>query len=286
MNRENMGSRCIVFAADDMGRTDSVNEAILDAYDNGILTAASIMPGGDAFLPAAAAVRERTGISVGLHVTLCDGKAVLPHTSLPELTGSDGKFLESAAAVWRKLGKDNMLAQAAAEIEAQFDRLKSAGIQLDYVDSHHHLHMHPGLFATVCRIAAERGVAWIRIPNEPLSVVARFRARSRGLMPFAEWAVFGLLRKSNLSIAKKYNLHSTDSVYGLSGTGEMDESRVIGLLECMSVSAGTFINELFLHPDTSTAGGLMELDALKSQKVIAKLDSLGIKRIQYKINTI
>jgi chitin disaccharide deacetylase len=271
----------VVFAADDLGRSKSANDAIFDAHNEGILTAASLMAGGGAFQEAASIVRECKALAIGLHLTLCDGKAVLPHSSIPDITGADGYFAGGPAAVWIRLGNDKILRQAELEIDAQFDMLEAAGISPCYVDSHHHLHMHPGLFRLTCRIAAGRGVRWIRIPNEPLTIVLRLRSHQRGLMPFVEKAVFGMLKASSMKTAEKYGLRCARNVYGLSRSGGLDESYLLSLIELMADSQGPFVKEIFCHPDTATGAGLKELGALKSRTVLAKLDSFSIKRIGY-----
>jgi hypothetical protein len=242
------------------------------------------MAGGDAFVQAVTAAKERKGLSVGLHITLCDGKSVLLNSAIRHLADRNNFFLQSAATVWLKLSYKTIMAQAEAEVRAQFDRLEAEGIRPSYVDGHHHLHMHPGLFEVVCRIAAERGVLWIRLPAESLAIVAGFRSRSRGFMPFVEWAVFGVLQKLNRRTAKKYGLRCATKVYGLSATGDMDEKRVVRLLDRIANDKSSFMNELFFHPDLATESGLKELLLLKSQKLRSKLDSLCIKRIGYSVN--
>jgi|WetSurMetagenome_2_1015567.scaffolds.fasta_scaffold00013_102 chitin disaccharide deacetylase len=281
MTAPQKGSRFIVFAADDLGRSVSVNEAVFEAYESGLLTASSLMAGGDAFHQAAEALGGREGLDVGLHVTLCDGKAVLPHSDIPDLTLPDGSFFESPAAVWIGLSRKYLMAQAEREIEAQFDRLAAVGIKPCYVDSHHHLHMHPGLFGPVCRIAADRGVSWIRVPGEPARVVYGLSSGGRGLISFIEHAVFATLMPSNKRKAASHGLRCADRVYGLSHSGNITEEYLLALIESMAVSGGSFVNEIFCHPDKASAAGMTDLKALKSAAVAARLDSLGIKGIGY-----
>src|SRR5208282_4554305 len=85
-NMNFQGKGCVVIVADDMGKSASVNQAIAEAHDKGILTAASIMAGGEAFDDAVQTALDRSRLSIGLHLTLCDGKAVLPHASIPDIT--------------------------------------------------------------------------------------------------------------------------------------------------------------------------------------------------------
>jgi chitin disaccharide deacetylase len=275
-------SQYLIFAADDLGRTKSVNAAVCEAYDRGLLNAASIMAGGEAFLDAAGAAHDRPGLSIGLHVTLCDGMSVSPHSAIPDLTDANGQFRRNPAPVWISLGRRKVLQQAEREIEAQFDMVEAAGLRPSYTDSHHHLHMHPRLFDLLCRIASARGVSWIRIPNEPLRVVCRNRRVASMLMHLLEYAVFGILRSSNRDKAREYGLRYAAQVFGLSHTGCFDEEFVMYLIDSMASSGKPFMNEIFCHPDYSTDAGLKELLTIKSVTIAARLDSFGIKRIGYK----
>jgi predicted glycoside hydrolase/deacetylase ChbG (UPF0249 family) len=78
--------RFFVTVADDFGRTLSVNAAVAEAHDNGILSSASLMAGGEAFDDAVRISDARKTLSVGIHVTLCDGRAV----SAADRRGSKG----------------------------------------------------------------------------------------------------------------------------------------------------------------------------------------------------
>jgi hypothetical protein len=253
----------------------------MDAFDHGILTAASLMAGGEAFPDAVQSLRQRRGLAVGLHITLCDGMSVLSNADIPDLTCALGHLSGSAAATWIKLYRKHVLDQAEKEIEAQFNRLEAEGINPVYVDGHHHLHMHPGLFRAVCRIASRKGVHWIRITNEPFRAVCGPGSESRGIMPYIEWVVFRLLRKGNIDATERYGLSYARHVFGLSGTGHLGEEYILKLLELIALSDPSGVDEIFGHPDLSTERGLRELDAFKSKKIASRLDSLGIKRIGY-----
>ncbi|HAM51951.1 MAG TPA: hypothetical protein DCP92_15160 [Nitrospiraceae bacterium] len=266
----------LVTVADDFGRSSSVNRAIAEAYDKGIVTAASLMAGGEAFHEAVFMTRERNQLSAGLHVTLCDGRAVLPHLRIPDLTDADGFFYKDPVKAWLCI-KRPFLNQIELEIKAQFDRLEQSGIRPTHVDGHHHLHMHPRIFEMLCSQAARRGVEWIRIPKEPLSIVFRLRSPARGSMAFVEWAVFRTLRKHHERVARKYGLSVARHVYGLSRTDGIDEEYLLDILDHARIS----LDEIFTHPDTATQSGKRELQALTSARVRERVASLGISLTGY-----
>lgn len=269
--------RLLVVAADDFGRSHSVNQAVAEAHDRGILTAASIMAGGEAFQEAVYIARDRPRLSVGIHVTLCDGYSVLPHSRIPDLTGPDHQMEKSPSAAWLRFSRRGLLSQIDAEVEAQFDLIEKAGIRPTHINSHHHLHMHPLVFEVVCRHALKRGIGFIRFPAEPLPIIFRFRSHARGIMPFIEWAVFGMIGIYNVRTARRYGLCPSCHVYGLSRTEDIDENYLLEILSRF----GSPLNEIFLHPDSETEHGSRELGALTSPAVRHRLDSFGIKLFGY-----
>jgi hopanoid biosynthesis associated protein HpnK len=255
-----------VIVADDFGSSSSVNLAVAEAHDRGILTVASLMAGGAAFDEAVEIARKRRSLSVGLHVTLCDGRAVLPCSEVPGLADFRGHFENNPAMAWMKYRRPGLLGQLDREIEAQFDRLEKAGVRPTHIDGHHHLHMHPAIFELLCRHASHRGIRWVRIPREPLSLLLRFPSPGRGALPFIEWAVFAILGRMHGKKAREYGLRSIDAVYGLARTGQCDERYLKHIFD----RAGGSI-EIFMHPDTATASGQRELAALTSASVRAAL---------------
>jgi hopanoid biosynthesis associated protein HpnK len=278
MDTKNLNRRYLVIVADDMGRSSSVSRAIAEAHDMGIVTATSLMAGGEAVEEAVEIALKRSRLSVGLHVTLCDGRAVLPPSQIPDLVDPDGYFEKRPALAWLRYTKPGLLPQIESEIGAQFDRVQKSGIHPTHVDGHHHLHMHPSIFEVLCRQASQRGVGWVRLPRESLSLVLNLRSPLRGAMPFIEWAVFGVLGTYNLRIARKYGLRVACHVYGLSLTGSMDEKF---LLDVLNHSRGA-LSEIFTHPDISTESGIRELKAITSVKVRDRINSLGMTMVGYR----
>ena len=106
--------RRLIVNADDLGFSAGVNRGILEAYERGIVTSASLMVEG----PAAAAGVELAGErALGLHAVLDrDGELLVP----PERCGEE---LERQLARFREL----------------------AGREPTHVDSHHHVHRDPRL---------------------------------------------------------------------------------------------------------------------------------------------
>jgi len=272
--------RYLVVVADDFGRSASVNRAVAMACEAGFLTAASLMAGGVAFEEAVRLAEKYPGLSVGLHVMLSDGCPVLSPADIPDLVNDNGLFDESpmrAGIAYWKLRK-KAAGQIEAEVRAQFDKLEETGIRPTHVDCHHHLHMHPLLFAVIAKEAARRNVAWIRVPLEPWSLVFGLHSPILNTKAFFMRLLFGLIAIRNLRMARECGLRVTSNVYGLSGTGRMNEEYLLALLPYVK----GLVSEVYLHPDLDSSPGREEMKAATSERVLDRLKSFGLRLVGFR----
>src|SRR4051794_38240578 len=117
--------RELIVNADDFGLSSGVNTAVIQAWQKGILTSASLMPGGQAFDEAVDLARKNPGLQIGLHLTLVQGRAVLPPARIPGLVDGNGSFTNNPiAAGMRYFFLRDLRPQLEREIEAQILRLK------------------------------------------------------------------------------------------------------------------------------------------------------------------
>jgi len=82
----------LIVTADDFGMNLAVNEAVEKAFNDGILTCASLMMGGAAVKDAVERARRMKGLGVGLHITLADGRPTAMQAQVRGLLGPDGNF--------------------------------------------------------------------------------------------------------------------------------------------------------------------------------------------------
>ena len=71
--------RQLVVNADDFGFTRDVNQGIIEAHRNGILTATTIMSNGAAFDDAVRLAKENPALDIGVHLVLV-GQPPFPMT--------------------------------------------------------------------------------------------------------------------------------------------------------------------------------------------------------------
>jgi len=87
--------RRLIVNADDFGCSEEVNEAIIRAYNEGVLTSTSLMVTGSAFDHAVRLASENPGLGVGIHLVTVMGRCVLPPSEIPSLVDLQGNFSDS-----------------------------------------------------------------------------------------------------------------------------------------------------------------------------------------------
>ncbi len=261
--------RLCIITADDFGLHPAVNEAVETAHRSGVLTAASLMVGAPAVQDAARRARALPDLHVGLHLTLADGRAVLPRRQIPDLVDADNRFHDNmVSAGWRFFALPRVRVQLAAEIRAQFSAFAALGLRLDHLDAHKHFHLHPTVLSLIVRIGRDFGLQAVRVPAEPGLTTSRLLAPWLALMR-------ARLRRARLA--------SNDQIFGLAHSGAMNESRLLQILR--RLPAG--VTEIYLHPATESGGTIAasmpqyrhqdELAALLSPAVRAAVGAPGIR---------
>jgi len=287
MFSSNLSSRRrIVINGDDFGFSSGVNQAIIKAHSEGVLTSTSLMITGDAASDAIAAARAHPQLAVGLHLVLVCGKAVLPPDQIPHLVDSTGNFSNSAAiAGLRYQFHQATHEELRREIRAQLEKFRATGLPLSHVDGHLHMHVHPVVLRILVDLAQEFDIKVIRLPAEELEI--NLKLDRHRLLTKLVWAVvFGGLRRYGEGLLKSRSIYFADRVYGLLQTGSMTEEYLLGLIPQIKAD----LVEIYSHPAVMAAGeplngapgaGEAELTALLSKQVQMLLNTSGFELINY-----
>lgn len=260
--------------ADDFGLSIEVNEAVELAHRDGILTSASLMVGAAAAADAVARAKRNPRLAVGLHVAIVDAAPMSAPGEIDELVAADGRFSCDLAAVSFKIAfVTRARAQMEAELAAQFRQYVKFGLALDHVNSHHHMQLHPAVMAQIVKFAREYRAAGLRAPIEPhYPIKASAPAARRNMSDrLFRWQASRLARKY-----AKENFVLNDHLFGLSWTGNLDETRMLTLMPQLPEG----LSELYCHPTTvgsDDGSGNAETDALLSPRVREALTVCNIK---------
>lgn len=241
-------SKKVIVSADDLGMSKGINDAISVAFEEGVLTSASIMANmaeyEDAVTNTIARNRE---MGIGIHVCLTEGMSILHRKEIPLLVNDDGVFNNGFIEVFIKSKSDRFMSQVHAEMKAQFERVRCDGIEIDHVNGHHHIHMIPRVFDCVRELGEANGCKGVRLSNE------RFggRWREMGLKYVVRPLMNGNIVKKimlsvlAMSIRKRLKgMRCPDYCYGVLDSGGMDERTLRYILN--SVKPG--VTEIITHP--------------------------------------
>ena len=266
--------RRLIVTGDDFGASPGVNTAIVRAYDEGILTGASLLVTGEFADQAVALARERPDLATGLHLALCGARSASPPGAIPGLVTPDGRFPASPGRtgifhwIWRR----RRSGQLEQEVRAQLERYLETGLPLDHVDGHHHLHMHPVIFEILLRCIEDYKIPWVRLVDEDR------RARRRGdpLLGEIVAAIFGLLTAHHRrALTRRGSAFAPDRVYGLRATDRLDLQEWLRMLPRFRGSTV----EIYTHPDADTDGGRRQLEALCAPELRSAVEAAGYRLV-------
>lgn len=264
-------SRKIIINGDDLGISEGVNQEIIAAHTQGLLTSASLMVTGEAWEKAVSLAKQHPHLSVGLHLVLVCGKSVLPPQDIPHLVNSHGYLSNSPVVAGLNYQfHPSARSELKAEIRAQLERFRQTGLTLTHVDGHLHLHVHPVVLQILAELAAEYQIKYIRLPYEELSLTPhRFSQKITA-------RIFGQLRNYAKPLLDAHQIKTCDRVYGFLATSGVTEDYLLQLLPRITAN----LVEIYSHPST-TSSGKLEKSALLSKKVKSKLYSCGFELTNY-----
>lgn len=142
-------SKALIVNADDFGFSEAVNYGILKGFEEGIVTSTTIMANMPGFDHAVKLYQNHEGLCVGVHLNLTCYKPLLKtHKTLVDENG-----------YFRKQGEIDVYDEEEMyqELCTQIERTLEAGISIDHLDSHHHIHTTEKLKPVIDRLYEKYG---------------------------------------------------------------------------------------------------------------------------------
>ncbi len=267
--------RRLIVNADDFGRSHSINEAVIRAHREGILTTASLMVNEAACDEAVALAKENPRLGVGLHVSLLCGRSALAPEKIPGLVNDRGEFTNSPVRAGMKyFFLREMQPQLEAEISAQFERFHATGLNLDHVNGHLHLHLHPTVFSILLKRAKEWRLTHMRLTRDPLWLNAKL-AGGAWRYRASHSLIYGVLSARARKSLVQGSIRFTTVVFGLLQNARVTEDYVTKLLPQLPPGD----SELYSHPSLDEFKN--EFDALVSPVVKQLIRDQDIELIRY-----
>jgi predicted glycoside hydrolase/deacetylase ChbG (UPF0249 family) len=256
----------LIVNADDFGFTRDVNQGIVEAHRNGILTATTLMADGQAFDDAVRLAKENPALDIGVHLVLV-GQPPYP-MNVAQLT---------RAVMLRRIPIYD-------ELSAQVRRILDAGLTPTHLDAHKHTHLLPPVLDAVARISEEFNIPWVRrpfdFPLNPRGISWKKRLVSRA---------FGVVRGRFEKVLTSHGCLSTDHFAGFQITGKFNAADIAALISSLPDGSTEFMCHPGICTDELRAARTRlkesreeELQALTSPEVRAALSESGVTLSTYR----
>lgn len=277
-----MTGRRLIVHADDLGLSLNVNEGIVKAYAEGIVTSTSLMANGAAFEHALAVVRSIPNLDIGVHLTLTEEAPICASDDIPTLLAEDGRLHAHAVTLLKRyLSRRICLEEVERELDSQIRMVLDHGIKVSHLDGHQHIHMMPAVRDRVGALAKRYAIPAIRNPSERIApYMLKEKTGIARLLQLAGLNIFCAMASTTGTMAP-------DRFFGFFFGGNLTQENLLKILGNLP-AAGTF--ELMCHPGTRDGRTQYnhwgyhwqeELDALTSQETKVFLQRAGVELISY-----
>jgi len=229
----------LIVTADDFGLTHSINEGILMAAREGIVTNINLIPTGDASSDAISIIKYDKIPEIGVHLALTETRPVTSIRLISGIIDGGGAFPASRSEFLKRLFSGHIdMEHVRIELKSQMDKAAHSGARITNLSSHEHLHMIPEIFKVLAGLAKEYGVRYLRVLKKeaimpPRSLKKLFRS-----------AVVDYFHPGMEKLLKRSALSTTDNFMGFLDSGAIREDVLLRMLS--GVKEG--VTELVMHP--------------------------------------
>ncbi len=142
----------LIINADDLGLSPPINAGIIKGIEAGVVTDTSVMATAPFAAEAARALRDHGIVRAGIHINL-DG---------PLGWSSPGIERHARDELERRFAQAPFLARLEAETCRQIEAFLALGLEPSHIDSHHHVHGFPAVFAIMLKRMGDYGIRAMR----------------------------------------------------------------------------------------------------------------------------
>jgi predicted glycoside hydrolase/deacetylase ChbG (UPF0249 family) len=187
----------VVLHADDFGMNAAVSRGILQGFEQGLLTSASVLTNAPHAAQALSAwkellraqaagrlpsseVRRRVDdphhpFDLGVHLNLTQGRPLTAKSYPAELLEEQGRF-PGPGALFRTLrrGGARYQTQILQELSAQIEAMLDHGLRPTHLNGHQYVEMMPGVAELIPRLVEQYDIPAVRVPRERRAWLASF----------------------------------------------------------------------------------------------------------------
>lgn len=248
-----MNSTAVCVTADDYGLSRGINSAIESLAAASQITAVSVMGHRDAVLSTAGRLAE-SGVTVGVHLAFT--------RETPILDSLGDRFAPNYTELFARLLQRPRYAQdLLSEARAQIENVQKAGLRIEFINSHEHVHLCPLLWPMVAALARSLGLRIIRAAlgqSVGFSAQGALALATRASWPLAPLAEFVVL-----------------SPLGVGKAGQLSAIEVQSLLARPFAYNSHVVRELCVHPATDELGRRAEYELVRSGRLARSIEQCG-----------
>lgn len=205
----------LIINADDFGFSKSINEGIIVAFKEGLISSTTIMANMPYTEDAIEKWRENKELAIGLHINLTQGSPV--SKNVKSLVDDNNLFYNH-----RKIENEDIeliYEDVYKEIKSQIEKLLLAGVRIDHLDYHHNIHLNSIIRKVLKDIALE-----YKLPIRTIDSDFRKEVRAAGIKTPSNFSFDfygeGAKRESIVNFVEKYKDY--DSLEILTHCGYID----------------------------------------------------------------
>lgn len=271
----------LIVSADDFGLTRSINEGIIKAYREGIVTNLNCMPAGEAFEDARGLIGSLGLRDIGAHLSLTESAAVTEPRKIPTLVTKDNRFYKDHNAflfkfIFGLIRQDEIY----LELKGQLEKVRRLGVNITNLSSHEHIHMMPSILDIFIRLAGEYNIPSIRYPCGE-------RIRRFGAGGLYKHIIMSYFRQRTEKALEEKGIIYPEHFAGFFDSGRLTEDALSDMLTHLDDGVTELVcHPGFLGPEILSrykwhANCEYELYALTSRRIKRIINENDIKLITY-----
>lgn len=277
-----MSYKKLIIAADDFGLTRGVNEGMVRAYQEGVVTSLNLLPSGEAFEDALSLAKDIGLKEAGAHLALTETSPVAEAAKVRSLINDEGGFSKGHLDFLAKYFSGNIAEdEIYIEWKSQLEKAISTGIKITNLSSHEHLHMVPKLLSILIKLAKEHDVPAIRYPHSDSS------SRGFGVGLLVKKTALACLEGNMGTSLRASGIIYPEHFLGFFDSGHITEDVLLDMFGRLKdgttelVCHPGFLDKRVLDKYTFHKNSEAELFALTSRRVKKEADENKVELIGY-----
>lgn len=270
----------LIINADNFGISKESNRAILDGYNNGYLTSASLRTNGKAFAAATEEILpECPNLSIGIQLNLTQGCALTKNNLL---TDKKNKFNSGFFSIRLKSYRKEYMDEVEKEFRCQIETVLSH-TKIDNISSVNNIHLIPNIFNLVVKLAQEYNIPYVRTQFEELYFIPKLLKHLNLRYPINLIGLFIINHLSNKDkkLIQSANLKTNDYFIGSAYRNMMDCETVESGLEAIDNEKDCVV-EISINPYINRNRKNNEFKITQDMKLKDSIERMGFELTNYK----